>query len=140
MDAYDSTWGIEGAGHGIVNGRGEELNEIYIPVRETNEVVAVSLSALPEDPTDVLEILQAEQAPLGLWLEFAKAYLRQGKEEEFKIVLEDGSSPGMSSVIPYPYISDAWNPLRDIESAPSGYDNRVSTLGVCRWHTTNDRG
>ena len=52
MDAYDSTWGIEGAGHGIVNGRGEELNEIYIPVRETNEVVAVILSALPEDPTD----------------------------------------------------------------------------------------
>eukprot|EP00240_Pyramimonas_obovata_P000109 CAMPEP_0118921074 /NCGR_PEP_ID=MMETSP1169-20130426/461_1 /TAXON_ID=36882 /ORGANISM="Pyramimonas obovata, Strain CCMP722" /LENGTH=1092 /DNA_ID=CAMNT_0006861731 /DNA_START=195 /DNA_END=3470 /DNA_ORIENTATION=- len=96
MDAYDSAWGIEGVestGHGISNGRGGELTEIYIPVRETNEVVAVSLNALPEDPTDVLEILQAEQAPLGLWLEFAKAYLRQGKEEEFKIVLEDGSSP-----------------------------------------------
>eukprot|EP00959_Pyramimonas_sp_CCMP1952_P151087 3162117-Pyramimonas_sp.AAC.3 len=93
MDAYDSVWGVEGAGHGMGNGRGEELTEIYIPVRETNEVVAVSLNALPEDPTDVLEILQAEQAPLGLWLEFAKGYMRQGKDEEFKIVLEDGSSP-----------------------------------------------
>ena len=102
----DSTWGDRddtavhpgrsnnGYPSGNISYRGGELTEIYIPVRETNEVVAVSLNSLPEDPTDVLEILQAEQAPLGLWLDFAKAYLRQGKEEEFKIVLEDGSSPG----------------------------------------------
>eukprot|EP00854_Cymbomonas_tetramitiformis_P013235 gene13235-15642_t len=54
--------------------------------------VVIDLDELPEDVNDILEILQAEQAPLGLWLEFAKAYLRQGKEENFKAILEDGSS------------------------------------------------
>lgn len=68
---------------------------LFIPVRDTQDAVAVPTLGLPSDPNDVLEILQAEQAPLGLWLEFAKAYLREGNQDSFLMMLEDGSSPGM---------------------------------------------
>ena len=68
--------------------------EIIIPVRNSELGVAVSLDALPEDENDILQILQAEQAPLRLWLDFAKAYLQQGREEQTRWTLEDGCSDG----------------------------------------------
>jgi hypothetical protein len=51
--------------------------QICIPVSHSDSVVAVPLDQLPDDPDELLDILKAEEAPLQLWLEFAKAYLSQ---------------------------------------------------------------
>lgn len=66
---------------------------IYIPISGTDEAVAVKVDDLP-DVADLLGLLQAELAPLGLWLDLAKAYLQRGKEEHFRAILETGCSPG----------------------------------------------
>jgi len=68
--------------------------DLVIPIAHSTMGVAVSLDGLPADEAEVLQVLQAEQAPLGLWLDFARAYLQQGKEEQGRRVLEDGCSPG----------------------------------------------
>lgn len=60
----------------------------------------MSLDALPDDEQEVLQILQAEQAPLQLWLDFSKAYLQQGKEEQGRRILEDGCSAGACGAAP----------------------------------------
>jgi RNA polymerase-associated protein CTR9 len=73
--------------------------DLVIPVQASTLGVAVSLDALPDDETEVLQVLQAEQAPLGLWLDFARAYLQQGKEAQGLRVLEDGCSPGSSLAV-----------------------------------------
>ena len=66
---------------------------VYIPVQNTSEEVRVVLEQLPADATDILDILKAEQAPLNLWLTFAREYFKQGKVGEFLQILEEGSSP-----------------------------------------------
>lgn len=66
---------------------------VYIPVQNTKEEVRVELDQLPKDATDILDILKAEQAPLHLWLIIAREYFKQGKIDEFKQILEEGSSP-----------------------------------------------
>ncbi len=50
---------------------------LYIPVAGSDEVVAVPVEDLPEEAEDLLDILKAEEAPLSLWIDFAKAYLAQ---------------------------------------------------------------
>ncbi|KAG8376213.1 hypothetical protein BUALT_Bualt09G0039700 [Buddleja alternifolia] len=66
---------------------------VYIPVQNSEEEVRVALDQLPRDATDILDILKAEQAPLDLWLIIAREYFKQGKLEQFKQILEEGSSP-----------------------------------------------
>ncbi|CAI9787594.1 unnamed protein product [Fraxinus pennsylvanica] len=66
---------------------------IYIPVQNSEEVVQVALDQLPLDATDIINILKAEQAPLDLWLTIAREYFKQGKLEQFRQILEEGSSP-----------------------------------------------
>ncbi|KAM7513045.1 hypothetical protein LguiB_011920 [Lonicera macranthoides] len=66
---------------------------VYIPVQNSEEEVRVSLDQLPRDATDILDILKAEQAPLDLWLIIAREYFKQGKVEQFRQILEEGSSP-----------------------------------------------
>lgn len=66
---------------------------MYIPVQNTSEEVRVALEQLPKDATDILDILKAEQAPLNLWLTFAREYFKQSKFTEFLQILEEGSSP-----------------------------------------------
>ncbi|CAO2823169.1 unnamed protein product [Amaranthus hypochondriacus] len=66
---------------------------VYIPVQGSEEEVRVSLDQLPRDATDILDILKAEQAPLDLWLIIAREYFKQGKIEQFRQILEEGSSP-----------------------------------------------
>eukprot|EP00897_Mesotaenium_endlicherianum_P006901 jgi/Mesen1/6239/ME000321S05305 len=65
---------------------------IYVPVRDSEEEVKVDLNNLP-DHNDVLDLLKAEQAPLDLWLAFAREYFKQGKVSEFLEFLQEGSSP-----------------------------------------------
>ncbi|KAL9676889.1 hypothetical protein QQ045_005110 [Rhodiola kirilowii] len=66
---------------------------VYIPVQNSEEEVRVVLDQLPRDASDILDILKAEQAPLDLWLIIAREYFKQGKVEQFKQILEEGSSP-----------------------------------------------
>lgn len=44
---------------------------LLIPVRGSDENVEVFIDELPEDADDILAILQAEIAPLDIWLKFA---------------------------------------------------------------------
>lgn len=46
-------------------------DSLLIPIRGSDESVEVKLDELPEDPSDILDILKAEVAPLELWLKFA---------------------------------------------------------------------
>jgi hypothetical protein len=69
--------------------------ELVIPVRHSQLGVALSLDTLPDDEQEVLTLLQAEQAPLRLWLDLARAYLQAGKEDQCRRVLEDGCSEGV---------------------------------------------
>lgn len=66
---------------------------VYIPVQNSEEEVRVALDQLPRDATDILDILKAEQAPLDLWLIIAREYFKQGKIEQFRQILEEGSGP-----------------------------------------------
>ncbi|XVE97907.1 hypothetical protein REPUB_Repub03eG0059200 [Reevesia pubescens] len=66
---------------------------VYIPVQNSEEEVRVALDQLPRDASDILDILKAEQAPLDLWLIIAREYFKQGKVEQFRQILEEGSSP-----------------------------------------------
>lgn len=50
---------------------------LFIPVALTDETVAVPVDDLPEEAEDVLNLLRGEEAPLSLWIDFAKAYLAQ---------------------------------------------------------------
>ena len=61
---------------------------ILIPVANSDEVVEVQVSELPEDEGEVIDILQAELAPLDVWLRFAVEYYRQGRPESFEKMLE----------------------------------------------------
>ena len=72
----------------------DEPTEIIIPVADSHLAVCISFDALPEDESEVVMILQAEQAPLRLWIEFANAYLANGKVHQCKRMLEDGCHPG----------------------------------------------
>ncbi|XP_030448357.1 protein CTR9 homolog isoform X1 [Syzygium oleosum] len=66
---------------------------VYIPVQNSEEEVRVALDQLPRDASDILDILKAEQAPLDLWLVIAREYFKQGKIDQFRQILEEGSSP-----------------------------------------------
>ncbi|XP_077240968.1 binding protein [Tasmannia lanceolata] len=66
---------------------------VYIPVQNSEEEVRVALDQLPRDATDIIDILKAEQASLDLWLIIAREYFKQGKIDQFRQILEEGSGP-----------------------------------------------
>ncbi|KAL0733040.1 hypothetical protein Bca4012_009250 [Brassica carinata] len=68
------------------------MASVYIPVQNSEEEVRVILDQLPRDASDILDILKAEQAPLDLWLIIAREYFKQGKIDQFRQILEEGSS------------------------------------------------
>lgn len=70
-----------------------QTSTIFIPVAKTDEFVSVAVADLPDDADEMLEVLTAESAPLSLWIEVAKAYLAQGKYQQYERVLEMGTSP-----------------------------------------------
>lgn len=67
-------------------------NSIYIPVRQSSEVVEIRKDSLPPVIEEVLDLLQAEFAPLSLWIEIAKAYLASGNREAYEQLLKEGIS------------------------------------------------
>ncbi|CAA7057905.1 unnamed protein product [Microthlaspi erraticum] len=68
------------------------MASVYIPVQNSEEEVRVVLDQLPRDASDILDILKAEQAPLDLWLIIAREYFKQGKIDQFRLILTEGSS------------------------------------------------
>ncbi|XP_058206553.1 protein CTR9 homolog [Rhododendron vialii] len=69
------------------------MASMYILVQNSKEEVKVVLDQLPRYASDILDILKAEQAPFDLWLIIAREYFKQGKIEQFRQILEEGSSP-----------------------------------------------
>lgn len=49
----------------------------------------------------MLDILKAEYAPLPLWLRFALEYYKQGKVEQFKQILLEGTSTEIDDIDVY---------------------------------------
>ena len=45
---------------------------IYVPIGQTEEAVALPVDDLPDDPSEVLVLLQQEFAPLDIWLDIEK--------------------------------------------------------------------
>lgn len=64
-----------------------QSSSILIPVQNSTEVIEVQTSELPDDPMELLQVLQAELAPLEVWLRFAVEYYRQGKPDHFLSML-----------------------------------------------------
>jgi hypothetical protein len=50
---------------------------LFIPIASSDEFVTIPVDDLPEEAEDLLDCLRAEEAPLSLWIDFAKAYLAQ---------------------------------------------------------------
>ena len=65
-------------------------NRIFIPVRQSSEVVEIRKDSLPQVIEEVLDLLQAEFAPLSLWIEVAKAYLDSGNRDGYEQLLKEG--------------------------------------------------
>eukprot|EP00899_Mesostigma_viride_P008770 jgi/Mesvir1/17895/Mv12965-RA.1 len=78
----------------------EDVPSIYVPIQNSEEKVQIPVDKLPEDSNDVLDILKAEEAPLDLWLELARAYHQQGKYSQFVQILEEGSSEEIDEHFP----------------------------------------
>ena len=68
-----------------------EEEYIYIPVDQSEEVVAVPLSDLPDDPEEIVDVLKAEVVPFSLWVDFARAYLAQDKLPQYQKLLSFGT-------------------------------------------------
>ena len=66
-------------------------NRILLPVQGSDEVVEIPFSDLPAQAEDVIELFKAEEAPLAVWLESAKAYLETGQVQQFLQVLTEGT-------------------------------------------------
>ena len=63
-------------------------HSLVIPIHDSDEVVEVRVDELPDDEGEVIEILQAELAPLDLWRQFAVEYYRQGRLDSYAKMLE----------------------------------------------------
>ncbi|KAL0484227.1 RNA polymerase-associated protein CTR9 [Acrasis kona] len=64
---------------------------IQIPVRDSDEVVEVKISELPEEVDDVIGVLQAELAPLDIWIQFAIEYYKQNNEQNFEEIMNEAN-------------------------------------------------
>ncbi|MPC11630.1 RNA polymerase-associated protein CTR9 [Portunus trituberculatus] len=60
---------------------------IEIPLRDSDEVIELDLSQLPEGE-EVLGILTNEKVPLNYWVDLAVEYYKQKKEDDFVRILE----------------------------------------------------
>ena len=62
-------------------------DSVEIPLRESDEVIEIPFSELPEGE-EVLGILTQEKASLHLWVSLAVEYYRQGHAGDFVNILE----------------------------------------------------
>mmetsp|Transcript_17683 Transcript_17683/g.55359 ORF Transcript_17683/g.55359 Transcript_17683/m.55359 type:complete len:217 (+) Transcript_17683:81-731(+) len=64
-----------------------DTRSIIVPVRGRSDVIEIFLHELPFDPSDVVEMLRSELAPLEIWCEFAMAYYKRGDRRQFREIL-----------------------------------------------------
>ncbi|MCJ1422133.1 hypothetical protein MMC29_000012 [Sticta canariensis] len=67
------------------------MGEDKIRVITGEEVVEIPFKELPAEAEDVIELLKAEEAPLSLWVESAKAYLQAGLVQQFLQIVTEGT-------------------------------------------------
>ena len=79
------------------------MNDIYassgtieIPLKDSDEVIELSLDQLP-DGDEVLSILRQENCPLSVWIRLAIAYYRQDKTTDFVHILDSSISSANTS-------------------------------------------
>ena len=108
---------------------------IYIPVSSTNEVVSVPVSDLPSDADELLEILAIESAPLSLWIEIAKAYLTQGRPDQYEKILDTAASSETEQFFCNPKDSD-YHPDTPNNYYPGVEYDRIQILcSLADYHT-----
>ncbi|CEO97513.1 hypothetical protein PBRA_000858 [Plasmodiophora brassicae] len=64
---------------------------LFVPIYGTGDGVRLPLDQLPDDVIAVVDVLRAEAAPLGLWLQLAVEYYKRGMETQFVTLLEEGT-------------------------------------------------
>lgn len=69
-----------------------QQQKVYLPVHDSDEVVAIPIAQLPENNDDVLDLLSSEALPLSKWLEVAKAYLSRGSSQNFLAILREATN------------------------------------------------
>ena len=79
MTADPATTG--GANGGLLH-RPEESSSLLVPIPGSDEAVEIPLAALPQDSDEVLDVLRAENAPLKLWRDVARAYIAKVRREK----------------------------------------------------------
>lgn len=62
---------------------------LQIPIRSISDSVEIYSDELPEDVNDLLDVLKAEFAPLGIWRSAAVEYFRHGSNSDFFKVLNE---------------------------------------------------
>lgn len=80
------------------NGTPLPVRSICIPLRNSEEVVEVYENELPEDASEIIEILKGETPPLNIWLKFAVAYYRQGRVDAFQEILHESADESLEDV------------------------------------------
>jgi RNA polymerase-associated protein CTR9 len=65
---------------------------LFIPIKchdssEVQQYIEVPVSEFPDNPSDMIAILQAERAPLHVWLDCAVNYYKKGNPTAFQAVL-----------------------------------------------------
>jgi len=65
---------------------------IQIPIRDNDSHIEIPSDELPNDATEVLDILKQEAAPLEVWKHVALAYYKQKRMQQFEQVLTEATS------------------------------------------------
>jgi len=73
--------------------RGQGAGVLCIPVYNSDEAVAVPAECMPDDPEEILEILQAENAPLSVWIDAARIYYNTGQMRQYAAILDEVKGP-----------------------------------------------
>lgn len=68
------------------------VHRLHIPVLKSPEVVSIHLDHLPNESDEVVEVLKAEEAPVGIWMDLALAYLSQGSPDQYVHILQEACS------------------------------------------------
>ncbi|KAK9460004.1 uncharacterized protein V1516DRAFT_678623 [Lipomyces oligophaga] len=135
MDGTTQDFADEGEYYSNMAATGEATSEysnvIDIPLRDDSEVVTMNLDTdLPDDPTELCDLLENEEAGRQFWLAIGTAYSRFGKIEEAIEVIQRGlNAPAImrgSKTEQTPFRAClAWLYLKQYRDAPATADSAL---------------
>ncbi|XP_022648931.1 RNA polymerase-associated protein CTR9 homolog [Varroa destructor] len=96
-----------------------EQGSIEIPLRDTDEVIELDLSQLP-DGEETLTILKQEKAQLHIWVNLALGYYRQGKEKDMVALLE-AARTGLGTYASLDYKEHEHDEMRCLDTLAAWY-------------------